>query len=250
MYITIAHQLYVVYLELATRETAQRLKVHPSRVRALIGSGGLRARRVGSQWLVDADSVDRHAALIAGRATGRSMSPRIAWAAAAHVDGIADGLAASERYRIRRRLAGSRPTVETVQRWLSRRSDDIGRYRVGERDIPDLLASADVVASGVSAASHYGLGLGVGGAGDAYVSSQVRDRLVRDYALIPSDRGNLTLRVVDQGWHLATATAAENCRVAPRLITGVDLVDDADARTRRSGRAFDQRGTRLLGQVK
>lgn len=226
----------VVYMDLTTRETAERLNVHPSRVRALIHAGALRARRVGNQWLVDVDSLDRHAALIAGRATGRSMSPRIAWATAALVDGMPDGLVATERYRLRRRLAETNLSVETVQRWLSRRADDVGRYRVGERDIAGLVGDDGVVATGVSAASDYGLGLGTGGAGDAYVTSQARDRLVRHYALIPSTRGNLTLRVVDQGWHLPTATAGEHHRIAPRLITGVDLAEDIDARARSAGR--------------
>ena len=226
----------VVYMELTTRETAQRLNVRPSRVRALIESGGLRARRVGSQWLVDADSLDRHAALIAGHATGRSMSPRIAWATAALVDGISDGLVATERYRLRRRLADTGPSVETVQRWTSRRADGITRYRIGGSDISAVLAYDGVVATGVSAASDYRLGLGTGGSGDAYVTGQVRDQLVQDYFLIPSSRGNFTLRVVDRGWHLTTATAGDHNLIAPRLITGVDLADDTDARTRSAGR--------------
>jgi excisionase family DNA binding protein len=225
-------------MELTTRETAQRLNVHQSRVRALVRSGALRARRVGSQWLVDADSLDRHAALISGHATGRSMSPRIAWATAALVDGMADGLVATERYRLRRRLTDTSPSVETVQRWLLHRAADITGYRVGERDIPAVLADAAVVATGVSAASDYGLGLGTGGFGDAYVTTQVRDRLVRDYSLIPSSQGNLRLRVDDQGWHLATATAVDHYRVVPRLIAGVDLAEDADARTRSAGRGL------------
>lgn len=223
-------------MELTTHEAAGRLNVHPSRVRALIQAGALRARRVGSQWLIDAESLDRQASLIAGRATGRSMSQRIAWATAAVVDGMADGLVASERYRLRRRLADTDLSVETAQRWLSRRADVIARYRVGERDIADVVGHDDVVATGVSAAADYGLGLGTGGSGDAYVISRVRDRLVRDYSLIPSAKGNFTLRVVDQGWHLLTAAARESRLVAPRLIVGVDLVEDADERTRSAGR--------------
>jgi excisionase family DNA binding protein len=223
-------------MEMTTRESAQRLNVNQSRVRALIGAGSLSARRVGIQWLIDADSLDRHAALISGHATGRSMSPRIAWAAAALVDDVADGLAASERYRLKRRITESSLSIQTVQRWLSRRADGITRYRVGERDIAALLARDDVVATGVSAASHYGLGLSTGGSGDAYVTSQVRDQLVRDYFLIPSSQGNLALRAVDRGWHLATAIADDHHLFVPRLIAGVDLAEDTDARTSRAGR--------------
>ena len=223
-------------MEVTTREAAQRLNVHRSRVRALIASGALRARRVGSQWLIDADSLDRQAALVGGNATGRSMSTRIAWATAALVDGLDDNLVATERYRLRRRLADTQPTVEMVQRWLSRRADDATRYRIGERDIDAVLCEDGVVSTGVSASDAYGLGLGTGGSGDAYVTGEVQDRLVRGYALIPSSRGNLTLRVMNSAWHLDSATTADGRRVAPRLIVGADLADDTDVRTQTAGR--------------
>src|SRR3954451_24557382 len=68
----------VVCMELTTREAAERLNVNQSRVRALVASGVLEARRIGSQWVIDDESVDRQAALTSARASGRSMSRRIA----------------------------------------------------------------------------------------------------------------------------------------------------------------------------
>ncbi|CAM3793536.1 helix-turn-helix domain-containing protein [Mycobacterium frederiksbergense] len=233
---------------LTTAQVAHRLGVHTSRVRALIAAGRLTATRAGDQWLIDADSVDRHADLMTAGATGRPFAARTAWAAAAMCDGLTDGLAASERYRLRNRLAHARDTsavCETVQRWLSLRAQAVRRYRIGARDVQDLLDTSGVLPTGISAADAYDLGLASGGAADAYVSGDTARRLVADFFLIDSPQGNLTLRVLDldalgatqiveRGAHGATFTV----RTAPRLIAGVDLADDTDARTRSAGCAL------------
>lgn len=217
-----------------TLQAAERLGVHPSRVRALIAAGALLARRAGRQWLIDADSLDRHADLVAAGATGRSFAPRIAWAAAALCDGLDDGLTAADRYRLRSRLVHSADrdvdACALVRRWLSRRANSVDRYRVGERDLAQLLAADGVLATGISAASEYSLGLAAGGSADAYVNDQTRRELVEKFVLIDSARGNLTLRVTD-------AAPFDNA-AAPRLIAGADLADDADARTRAAGCAL------------
>ena len=180
---------------------------------------------------VIADSLDRHADLVAAGATGRPFVPRIAWAAAALCDGLDDGLTAADRYRLRSRLKHSvdrdADTCALVQRWMSRRADSVHRYRVGEGDLAQLLAVDGVLATGISAAAEYGLGLGTGGAADANVNGEVRLELVEKFFLIDSGRGNLTLRVTD---HAPFGNA-----VAPRLTAGADLADDADARTRAAG---------------
>jgi excisionase family DNA binding protein len=233
---------------LTTRQVAHRLGVHPSRVRALISTGRLTATRAGDQWLVDADSVDRHADLIVAGATGRPFAPRTAWAAGALCDGLRNGLTAAERYRLRNRLAHAGDTsavCETVQRWLSRRAKAMHRYRIGTRDVGALLAADDVLPTGISAADDYGVGLAAGGAADAYVSADTAQRLKTDFYLIDSPQGNLTLRVVDNDT-LATSQMIEHVTgglkftlaAAPRLIAGVDLADDADARTRAAGCAL------------
>ncbi|PQM44780.1 helix-turn-helix domain-containing protein [Mycobacterium talmoniae] len=213
------------------QQAAQRLGVHPSRVRALIAAGTLTATRAGSQWLVDADSLDRHADLVAAGATGRSFAPRIAWAAAALCDGLDDGLTSAERYRLRNRLAHAAirdaHTCALVQRWLSRRAQSIHRYRVGERDLAQLLSTDNLLATGISTTTTYSIGLSTGGAADAYVSDQTRRELVEEFFLIESARGNLTLRVADAAPFGATT--------APRLIAGADLAEDTDARTRAAG---------------
>lgn len=226
-------------MELTTREAAERLGVNQSRVRALVASGGLSARRVGDRWLVDADSVDRQAALTSVRASGRSMSQRIAWAAADLADGGgAAWLAANERSRLRKRLSYAATSTEVVQRWLRHRADSVSRYRVGERDLDALLATDGVVRTGVSAAEAYRLGLGAAGSGDAYVTTGVEQRLVKEYFLIPSRTGNLTLRGVAEDWHSRTARQIGGHSVSARLIVGVDLAGDTDVRTRSTGRTL------------
>lgn len=230
---------------LTTGQVARRLGVHPSRVRALIAAGRLTATRAGDQWLVDADSVDRHADLVSAGATGRPFATRIAWAAAAMCDGLSDGLAASERYRLRNRLARAADTpaiCQTVQRWMSLRARAVRRYRVAARDVPDLLTAGGVLPTGISAADSYSLGLAAGGAADAYVSTETAQRLVDDFYLIDSPQGNLTLRILDIHALTATQIAERGAggmtftiHTAPRLIAGADLADDSDARTRTAG---------------
>lgn len=233
---------------LTTGQVARRLGVHPSRVRALIAAGRLAATRAGDQWLVDAGSVDRHADLISVGATGRPFAVRTAWAAAAMCDGLSDGLAASERYRLRNRLARARDApaaCEKVQRWMSLRARAVHHYRVGARDVPDLLAADGVLSTGISAAESYSLGLAAGGAADAYVSSDIAQRLVADFYLIDSPQGNLTLRILDISSLTATQIAEQGTdsstftiHTAPRLIVGTDLAEDSDARTRAAGCAL------------
>ncbi|WP_322789326.1 hypothetical protein [Mycolicibacterium sarraceniae] len=205
--------------------------MHPSRVRALIAAGTLAATRAGSQWLVDADSLDRQADLVEAGATARSFSPRSAWGAAALCDGLPDKLTAGERHRLRNRLAhaasGGTDTCALVRRWLSRRADSVHRYRVSEEDLADLLSARGVMPTGISTADTYNLGLAAGGAGDVYVNEDIRRELVKTHFLIESARGNLTLRV--------TATETLNTGIAPRLIAGVDLADDTDSRTHAAG---------------
>ncbi|PRY57992.1 excisionase family DNA binding protein [Knoellia remsis] len=227
-------------MEITTREAAERLDVNHARVRALVASGILTARLVGRQWLVDTDSVDRQAEMKTAQATGRPMAQRVAWAAGVLADGgRADWLTASEAYRLRRRL-GSRARAEVVQRWLRSRSGDIRSFRVGQSDLTKLLAVDGVVATGVSAAVAYGLGLGTGGTGDAYVTSSLVGQLTSDFYLVESRTGNLTLRVVDGDLHLRSARSVGGRTVAPRLIVGADLADDRDARTKSAGRELIQ----------
>ena len=229
-------------MELTTRETAARLGVSQARVRALINSGGLTARRVGTLWLIDSVSVEHQRGLTTAGANSRAMSPRVAWAAADLADGgTAAWLSATERSRLRRRLSQS-TEVDVVRRWMSRRANSIRRYKVGPKDLTALLTDRRVVRTGICAVESYRLGLGTGGAADVYVSSENLGQLVRGYVLLPSSRGNLTVRVDDGDLYRAAARTIDGRLVVPRLIAGADLADDTDTRTRSAGR-------RLLTEV-
>lgn len=227
-------------------QAAERLGVNPSRVRALIAAGTLTATRAGSQWLVDVDSLDRQYELTVAGATGRPFAPRIAWAAAALCDSRRDGLGPNERTRLRHRLAGvdaeGSNTCAQVQRWLARRALSVCRYRIGERDITELLGADGVLATGISTVEAYDLGLGSGGFADAYVDERVHRKLVKDFILIDSVRGNLTLRITDS----RLSDPVFETKVAPRLIAGVDLAEDTDTRTRAAGCALVSHALRAV----
>lgn len=225
--------------ELSVREAAAYLGVHPSRVRALLNAGTLHGRRVGSQWLINIEDIDRRKALIRGGGRSRAMSTRIAWAAAALADGQrADWISASERTRLRTRLLhhGTAADLPSYQRWLSTRQQGVTRYRLAAPDLPDLLSVTGVVATGLSAARAFGCGLGPGGQADIYVTDTVARSLIKSFFLIASTKGNLTMRVVDGAWHQDTATVLNGQRVTPRLITALDLLDQRDARSTSTGR--------------
>jgi excisionase family DNA binding protein len=202
--------------ELTVPEAAEHLSVHQSRVRELLQAGTLTGRRVGRQWVIDADDLDRHRDLVRGGATSRAMSPRTAWAAGALVDGQDTAwLASSEKSRLRSRLLRHVDEVATFRRWLSARQSSTERFRIAESDITALLEENGVVATGISAAHVYGVRLSAVGEGD---------------------RGNLLLRTVDGTWHTDTAVARDGMLITTRLMTAVDLLDSADTRSVSAGR--------------
>lgn len=230
----------VVYVtELTVPEAAEHLSVHQTRVRELLQAGTLTGRRVGRQWLIDIDVLDRHRELIRGGATSRAMSARIAWAAGALLDGQETSwLASSERSRLRSRLLRHTREVTTFQRWLSARQVGTERVRIAEADIATLLQARDVVSTGISAAAAHGTRLSAAGEADAYVTASLAKRLTKKYFLVGSDRGNLLLRVVDGDWHLDTSTVGGEGRVTTRLMTAVDLLEGGDARSTTAGRTL------------
>src|SRR4051812_43271646 len=73
---------YSCVVEIGVQEAAARLGVSDRRVRALIDSERLAARRAGGRWLID------EAGLSGGVVASRPMSPRMAWAFIVALSGV------------------------------------------------------------------------------------------------------------------------------------------------------------------
>lgn len=233
--------------ELTVPEAAEHLNVHQTRVRELLRAGTVVGRRVGRQWLIDLDELDRHRDLVRGGAKSRAMSTRSAWAAGALLDGQETGwLSSSERSRLKARLRRHADEVATFRRWLAARQVAVERFRLGDQDVAALLGERGVVATGISAARSHGQKLSAADEAEAYVTHAAARTLTRKYFLVASDRGNLLLRLVQGSWHTDTAVQRESLLVTTRLMTAVDLLDSNDARSTSAGRHLLRDALRAL----
>ena len=224
-------------MEVSIREAARRLQLSPRRLRALALAGRIPARRIDErQWVVDVDVAQL--AAYARHAPGRPLSARSCWALLAVADGHepAAGLSASERARARER---ARALADVPVGWLSGRAS-IHRF-AAHRGVLDHLAEDErLVLGGGSAAQHHGADLIALERVEAYVREADLEPLVAGYALRPALAGaaNVLLRVPGRAWPFGSAS-----RIAPAPTVGVDLVDAADERSVRAGRALLRRLT-------
>jgi excisionase family DNA binding protein len=207
---------------------ARALGVSQRRVRQLLAAGDLPGARVGRDWIVDRDELDRWRSR--RRHVGRPWKPASAWAVLALANGEEPALSPVERSRARGRLA-EHGLVGLAGR-LSARSD-ARRYYGHPAALEPLTLEPGVVRGGVSAAAEYGAGVIGGELVEVYVAASRVAALVEKYALDGSaERPNLLLRVVgDAVWPFAAGV-----HVAPRPIVAVDLMDADDERARRAGR--------------
>jgi len=219
-------------MEVSIREAARRLQLSPRRVRALALAGRIPARRIDErQWVVDVDAAQL--AAYARNAPGRPLSARSCWALLALADGHepAAGLSASERARAHRR---ARALADVPVGWLAGRASV--RRLVAHRGVLERLThEARLVLAGASAAQHHGADLIALERVEAYVREAELAPLLADYALRPALAGaeNVLLRVPTPAWPFDPAS-----RFAPAAVVGVDLVDAADDRSVRAGRAL------------
>ena len=209
-------------------EAAALLGVQPGRVRQLLSAGDLAGDQRSGRWWVRLDGVQRMAAV---KREGRPFSPRTAWAVLAGVtpDLLAPLLDRRQAWRVDRYVADLRTT------------SDVGRLRrrahlVVRRVHPGLL---DVVRDSLVLS------------GAAALPSTLPDRLVDDdrvegylgraawrslQADVPvsiEGRPNLFVRVVDdEVWPFP-----DGALLAPVIVGAVDLLEHADGRSRRAGRA-------------
>lgn len=221
---------------LSARDVARALGLHESRIRALAAHGRLPAQKLANRWLFDSDVV--YAWKAQSRRRGRPYSAPNSWALLSLASGDEpDWLGPQALRRLRRRL-GRRG----LQRLLPRLRD---RGHVRFFGAPDqirqkLAQEIDLVPSGSSASSRYGLDIKASGVLDAYVPEGKADALAYRYALRPAAPNNadVILREVRGLWPLSGRSAAPPAAVA------ADLLDSPDERSQRAGHKLLERLTR------
>lgn len=212
---------------ISVAEAASRLGVNQARVRAMIAAGLLDAVKVGGRWLISPESIDRRKDDV--RPVGRPFSLTQAWGLLMTAAGERpDWLSPWDRSRIRRRLR-EHGLLVLAPRLRGRAV--LHRLRAHPSDTERITNNKNVVRTGISGASHYGIDLVAPGHVEVYAPEKLMHRLTRQYALQPSQRPNLLIRAVADLWPFE-----ENLLVAPAPVVGVDLLDSDDARTRRAGK--------------
>jgi len=213
--------------DMSVSDAARRLRLHMTRVRALLRSGDLKGRKVGGRWLVDESSI-RARAERSGQ-DGRPFSVRRAWAYLLLLSGESvPWIDPATRSRLRGRIREE--TTEQLLPRLRRRAR-VEHFRAGPSAVKTIMALDGFVASGVSAADHYEASVVARDQVDGYVrEAQLRDARYR-LALDPADptNANIVLRVTP------LRTALHGRRFAPAAAVAVDLMESADQRTRRAG---------------
>ena len=210
-------------------EAARELGLDPSRVRALIAGGALRADKVGGRWLVRWDSV------VARRRApvppGRPLTPRNAWALLLEASGepVPDDVEPVARWR--RRQALQYRGLVAIPRRLDRRAR-VQQFWALPGELRALRDDDALVLTGSSAAGALKLELAAPDAIDAYVPLDRAEEIVRAHALeeAPVAQANVTLRVVpDEAWMLGGR------RIAPKAAVALDLASYSDSRSARVG---------------
>lgn len=199
----------------------------------MIAAGLLDADKIGGRWLVHADSVERRRE--AQVQPGRLFSARRAWGLLFIAAGMRpDWLAPSELSRLRRRVR--EVSLEDLSPRLRSRAVLHG-LRAHPSDLPRIAENSSLVRAGISAAPQYGVDLAPSaGMLDGYLPAKRLAPLVKKYALQPSPKPNLILRVVQGTWPFEAGIA-----MAPAVVVGLDLFESDDPRLRRAGRELLRR---------
>jgi excisionase family DNA binding protein len=209
-------------------ETAAELGVNEQRVRQLVASGQLDATKVGGRWLITTDAVAAYAKH--GRASGRPWGERRSWGYLWLALGRdPTWLSAPEASRLRRQLREE--GVESVASKLRTRAASIelsGHPAAARR----VRADRACVLGGISAASAWKADIhAVGDIVEVYCKPHDARRLQRSLHLVESASPNVVLHVVSELWPFDPDE-----RVAPAVVTALDLLESSDQRTQRAGR--------------
>jgi len=213
---------------MSTAEAARALGVTADRVRRLVASGALRAQRIGGRYLVRRDDVE--ARIDVGAPAGRPFSPRRAWILILLSGGVVpEGVDPVTLSKLRGVLR-ERSLWELRSRLGSRsaRHD----LRAHSSDLARLEVEDGVIRTGGRHAREAGLGLVAPDAPvELYAERATADRLVARYALRPSERPNVRLRILPAG---IVAWLVEP--VAPSAAVALDLAEDRDPRAQVAAR--------------
>lgn len=215
---------------------ADQLGVSTRRVRALIAAGALRAERVGGTYVLDEREVDSFADRDRPGHT-RAMSPRIAWAAAALIDGdTPTWIRQDELSRLRARLTRAPSTPGAWRAQMRAVAESRRTWRAGSEQVAALMADPATRRTGASA-TNLVTDLLVGTASaSVWVPDRTHlERLRRDLGLIPAESGNVTIAVPAVPDLSSWGTDGENVY---RLIVATDLLADTDPRATAAGRAL------------
>lgn len=213
--------------EIPASDAARRLHVNGSRIRQLVGAGGLPARKVANRWLVDASALQRRG--VVGARDGRPLEPANAWGLLFLASGEpAPWLRPDVRSRLRRRIREG--ALHEARSRLSRRAR--ARYFVGgERARAALRRDSRFRRSGVSAAAEHGASLRAPNVLEGYLPEGEVDPFAYRFALRQADEreADLIVRGIADFWPFKDRS------VAPIAAVAVDLLDSLDERTRRAG---------------
>lgn len=219
---------------MTTAEAAETLGLTADRVRQLAAAGSIGSRRIGGRYLVRRDDIETR--LEVGAPSGRPYSPRRAWALILLAGGtVPNGLDPVTLSKLRAVLRDR--SLWQIRTRLGRRAKSRD-LRAHSSDLARLEIEEGVLLTGARHAPDVGLGLVAPDAPvELYVDAATADRLVARYALRPSERPNVRLRVLPPGVMRWLAG-----RVAPRLAVALDLAEDRDPRAQAvAHQALEQR---------
>ncbi len=209
-------------------EAAGLLGVQPGRVRQLLSAGDLAGEQRSGRWWVRLDDVQRMAAV---ERDGRPFSPRTAWAVLAGVtpDLLAPVLDRRQAWRVGRYVAALRATSDVG--CLRRRAHMVvGRSHPG---LLDVLWDRLVLSGAAALPSNLPDRLVDDDRVEGYLGRATWRSLQADVPVSIEGRPNLFVRLVDdEVWPFP-----DGVLVAPVVVGAVDLLEHADGRSRRAGRA-------------
>lgn len=223
---------------ISVAEAAGLLNVHESRVRALVDQGGLPARKIGRDLVLERTHVLAYGER--RRGAGRPLPASNAWAILALLSGSRpEWVPRSSLYRLRKQMHDRTWVVRSLEHSAPRAR--VHEWQLLRSDVRHLLDERPGVQTGTLAAPRYSqLVPSQRLEYDAYVDERTLRRLVDRFRPVvgaPRLKRNVTLRVPSNEWILAHEPTA------PAPVVAADLLLDPGERVRRAGRELLERAT-------